>query len=131
MKFQEVKIGIFIGVLFLLATVLIIYYKQISEGYDDRNRFVIMKNVGMSNGEVKKVIKNQILTIFYLPICLAVVHIAFAFDIIREILAVLNLTNIKLFIGCTIGTILFFVAIYGVMYKLTAKSYYKIVNPVN
>ncbi|MDD3226686.1 MAG: ABC transporter permease, partial [Tissierellia bacterium] len=124
-------IGIFIGVLFLLATVLIIYYKQISEGYDDRNRFVIMKNVGMSNGEVKKVIKNQILTIFYLPICLAVVHIAFAFDIIREILAVLNLTNIKLFIGCTIGTILFFVAIYGVMYKLTAKSYYKIVNPVN
>jgi len=90
-----------------------------------------MKNVGMSNGEVKKVIKNQILTIFYLPICLAVVHIAFAFDIIREILAVLNLTNIKLFIGCTIGTILFFVAIYGVMYKLTAKSYYKIVNPVN
>ncbi len=122
-------IGIFIGALFLLTTVLIIYYKQISEGYEDRNRFVIMQNVGMSKGEVKKVIKDQILAIFYLPICLAVVHIVFAFDIIRKILAVLNLTNVKLFIGCTFGTIFVFVVIYGIVYTLTAKAYYKIVNP--
>lgn len=121
-------IGIFIGILFLLATVLIIYYKQISEGYDDRNRFIIMQNVGMSKKEVKVVIKNQILTIFYLPIFLAVVHIAFAFDIIRKILAMLHLTNVNLFIVCTIGTILIFAVIYGIVYRLTAKSYYKIVN---
>lgn len=124
-------IGIFIGALFLLATVLIIYYKQISEGYEDRNRFIIMQNVGMSKKEVKIVIKNQILTIFYLPIFIAIVHIAFAFDITRKILAVLNLTNVKLFVGCTIGTILIFVVIYGIVYKLTAKSYYKIVNQLD
>ena len=121
-------IGIFIGVLFLMATVLIIYYKQISEGYQDRSRFIIMQKIGMSEEEVKKVIKNQILSIFYLPICLAVVHIAFAFDIIRKILATLHLTNVKLFIGCTLGTIFVFVIIYGIVYKLTARTYYKIVN---
>ncbi|HBC29768.1 MAG TPA: cell division protein FtsX [Clostridiales bacterium] len=121
-------IGIFIGTLFLIATVLIIYYKQISEGFEDRDRFIIMQNVGMGKKEVKVVIKNQIMTIFYLPILLAVVHIIFAFDIIRKMLAVLNLTNVKLFAGCTFGTILIFVIIYGVVYKLTAKTYYKIVN---
>jgi len=121
-------IGIFIGILFLLATVLIIYYKQISEGYEDRNRFIIMQNVGMSKKEVKAVIKNQILTIFYLPIFLAVVHIAFAFDIIRKMLALLHLTNVNLFIVCTLGTILIFAVIYGIVYRLTASSYYKIVG---
>ena len=121
-------IGIFIGTLFLIATVLIIYYKQISEGFEDRDRFIIMQNVGLGKKEVKVVIKNQIMTIFYLPILLAVVHIIFAFDIIRKMLAVLNLTNVKLFAGCTFGTILIFVIIYGVVYKLTAKTYYKIVN---
>mgnify|MGYP000889095259 CR=1 FL=1 len=124
-------IGIFIGTLFLMATVLIIYYKQVSEGYEDRNRFLIMRNVGMSKKEVRTVIKNQILTIFYLPILLAVVHVAFAFDITRKILAILNLTNVKLFVECTLGTIFIFVIIYGIVYKLTAKSYYKIVNPAN
>lgn len=87
-----------------------------------------MQNVGMSKKEVRIVIKNQILTIFYLPIFLAVVHIAFAFDIIRKILATLHLTNVNLFIACTIGTILIFAVIYGIVYSLTAKSYYKIVN---
>ncbi len=124
-------IGIFIGTLFLMATVLIIYYKQVSEGYEDRNRFLIMRNVGMSKKEVRTVIKNQILTIFYLPILLAVVHVAFAFDITRKILAILNLTNVKLFVECTLGTIFIFVIIYGIVYKLTAKSYYKIVNSTN
>jgi putative ABC transport system permease protein len=89
-----------------------------------------MQKVGMSKHEVKKVIKDQVLTIFYLPVCLAVVHIIFAFDIIRKLLAALHLTNVKLFAGCTLGTILVFVIIYGVVYKLTAKTYYKIVNPI-
>lgn len=121
-------IGIFIGTLFLLTTVLIIYYKQISEGYDDRKRFQIMEKVGMSKEEVKKVIKNQILTVFFLPILLAIIHIAFAFNIIKRILALLNLTNVSLFIGCTVGAVLVFLVIYGIVYTLTARAYYKIVN---
>lgn len=121
-------IGIFIGAIFLMATAMIIYYKQISEGYEDRSRFVIMQNVGMSREEVKRVIKNQIRTVFYLPIILAIVHIAFAFNIILKLLAMLNLTNVTLFIGCTLGTILVFVIIYWIVYKLTARSYYQLVH---
>jgi len=121
-------IGIFIGAIFLMATAMIIYYKQISEGYEDRGRFVIMQNVGMSREEVKRVIKNQIRTVFYLPIMLAIVHIAFAFNIILKLLAMLNLTNVTLFIGCTLGTILVFAIIYWIVYKLTARSYYQLVH---
>jgi len=121
-------IGIFIGTMFLMTTVLIIYYKQISEGYDDRRRFTIMQNVGMSKQEVKTVIKNQVLTIFFLPILLAIVHIVFAFDIIRKMLALLNLTNVTLFVECTIGTIAVFFIIYAIVYILTARTYYKIVE---
>lgn len=124
-------VGIFIGALFLLTTAMIIYYKQISEGYEDRNRFVIMQNVGMSKEEVKHVIRNQIRTVFYLPIVLAVVHIGFAFDMIRKLLEMLHLTNVKLFIGCTMGTILIFAVIYWVVYKLTARSYYQLVHAQN
>lgn len=121
-------VGIFVGTLFLLTTVMIIYYKQISEGYEDRDRFAIMQKVGMSKEDVKHVIKNQILMVFYLPIVLAVVHIAFAFDIIRKLLVILNLTNVKLFVGCTVGTIFVFVIIYGIVYKLTARAYYRLIN---
>ena len=121
-------IGIFIGALFLLATAMIIYYKQISEGYEDRSRFVIMQNVGMSREEVKRVIKNQIRTVFYLPIMLAIVHIGFAFNIIRKLLDVLNLTNVTLFAGCTLATISVFAIIYWIVYKLTARSYYHLIH---
>lgn len=121
-------VGIFIGTLFLLATTMIIYYKQISEGYDDRNRFAIMQNVGMSREEVKGVIKNQIRTVFYLPIMLATVHVGFAFNIILKLLAVMNLTNVKLFAGCTLCTIFVFVIIYWIVYKLTARSYYQLIH---
>lgn len=121
-------IGIFIGLLFLIATVLIIYYKQITEGYQDRDRFMIMQNVGMSKGEVKKVIKNQILTVFFLPIVIAIVHICFAFKIIKDILYVLNFNNTGLFVLCTIITVIVFIVFYGLVYMLTANAYYKIVN---
>ena len=119
-------IGIFIGTLFLITTVMIIYYKQISEGYDDRDRFVIMQKVGMTGQEVKSVIKNQILLVFFLPILLAVVHICFAFDIIKKILVLLNLTNVTLFVICTIITVAVFFIVYGIVYGLTAKAYYHI-----
>lgn len=121
-------IGIFIGVLFLLTTVLIIYYKQISEGYDDCDRFAILQKVGMGSGEVQKTITSQILLVFFLPILLAVIHVCFAFDIIRKILLMLNLSDWMLFVKCTIGTTVIFFLVYAVVYRLTARAYYKIVK---
>ena len=121
-------IGIFIGVMFLLTTVLIIYYKQISEGYDDRRRFQIMQKVGMSKVETKHVIRNQILLVFFLPILLAVIHIVVAFDIIKKLLLAMHYDNTPLFINCTIGTVIIFVVVYGMVYSLTARTYHKIVE---
>lgn len=121
-------VGIFIGALFLITTVMIIYYKQISEGYDDRERFGIMQKVGMSKAETKSVIRNQILQVFFMPILLAVVHICFAFKIIRHELALLGFTNVTLYVTCTIGTILVFTLVYFVVYWLTARTYYRITS---
>lgn len=111
-----------------MATVLIIYYKQISEGYDDRERFVIMQKVGMSLDEVKDSIRSQVITVFFLPLAAAGVHVIFAFPIISQILALLNLANTKLYILCTVGCFLVFAAMYILIYAVTAKTYYKIVS---
>lgn len=121
-------LGMFLGLLFLMATTLIIYYKQISEGYDDRDKFIIMEKVGMTPQEVKKSIHSQILTIFFLPLIVAGCHVAGAFPLIRRILALLGLTNISLFILCILATLLIFGIIYALVYSLTAKIYYKIVS---
>lgn len=121
-------IGIFLGVLFIMATILIIYYKQISEGYDDKERFEIMQKVGMSNEEVQGSIRSQVLTVFFLPLITAGIHISFAFPFIVKILSMLNLTNTKLFILCTVVSFIIFALIYSVIYILTAKAYYKIVR---
>lgn len=121
-------LGIFLGLLFIMATVLIIYYKQIAEGYDDKERFEIMKKVGMSQDEVRKSIKNQVLMVFFLPLITAVIHIAFAFNVITRLLTIFSLTNVPLFALCTIATIVAFAAIYIIVYVLTARTYYKIVS---
>lgn len=121
-------LGIFLGTLFLMATVLIIYYKQISEGYDDKERFEIMQKVGMSKKEIKKTIRSQVLMVFFLPLLFTVIHIAFAFPMITKLLAVLNLKNVSLFMLCTLLTILVFAVIYAVVFSLTARVYYKIVE---
>lgn len=121
-------LGIFLGLLFLMATVLIMYYKQISEGYDDKERFEIMQKVGMSREEVKKSIRSQVLTVFFLPLIAAGIHVAVAFKLITRLLALLSLTNVTLFIICTIGTILVFAVFYAVVYALTARTYYKLVK---
>ena len=121
-------IGIFLGLLFTMATVLIMYYKQVSEGYEDKVRFEVMQKVGLSKKEIRNSISSQVLLVFFLPIVTAVIHIAFAFKMISKMLAVFNLTNISLFLICTLGTILVFTLIYGIAYSLTAKSYYKIVS---
>lgn len=121
-------LSIFLGLLFLIATVLIIYYKQISEGYDDRERFQIMQKVGMSDGEIKRTIHSQIITVFFLPLITAGFHVAFAFPIISNILKVLNLNNTRLYIACTLGCFLAFALLYGIIYGVTAKAYYRIVS---
>lgn len=121
-------LGIFLGFLFLIATVLIIYYKQISEGYDDRERYNIMQKVGMSHKEVKDSIKSQIIKVFFLPLIMAIIHIAAAFKMVTRLLAIFNLTNVLLFAKCTAATMVVFAIIYGIVYSLTARVYYKIVK---
>lgn len=121
-------LGLFLGILFLMITVLIIFYKQISEGYDDKERFSIMEKVGMSNEEVKKTISAQIRMVFLLPIVTAALHVLAAFPMIRMILAVMNLNNGRLFAYCLLGTIAVFTVIYLLVYKMTSKTYYRIVG---
>ena len=121
-------IGIYLGSMFIMATVLIIYYKQISEGYDDRERYQIMQKVGMSKKEVKRSIRSQVLSVFFLPLVVAVIHVAVAFKVMTKILGVLNLTNVSLFAVCTIITIAVFAVFYIIVYSITAKEYYRIVN---
>lgn len=121
-------IGIYLGSMFIMATVLIIYYKQISEGYDDRERYQIMQKVGMSKKEVKRSIRSQVLSVFFLPLVVAVIHVAAAFKVMTKILGVLNLTNVSLFAVCTIITIAVFAVFYIIVYSITAKEYYRIVN---
>lgn len=119
-------IGIFLGSLFLMATAMIIYYKQMSEGYDDQGRYEILQKVGMSHGEIKKTISRQIVMVFFLPLVTAIIHIAFAFNVIKHLLTVFGLVNTQLFITCTLGTIGAFALIYFIVYLLTAKAYYKL-----
>ena len=121
-------IGIYLGSMFIMATVLIIYYKQISEGCDDRERYQIMQKVGMSKKEVKRSIRSQVLSVFFLPLVVAVIHVAVAFKVMTKILGVLNLTNVSLFAVCTIIMIAVFAVFYIIVYSITAKEYYRIVN---
>ncbi len=121
-------IGIYLGVMFLMATVLIIYYKQISEGYDDKERYQIMKKVGMSRLEIRRSIRSQVIIVFFLPLLTAVIHIMVAFKVITKLLAVLNLTNVPLFFICTVVTVIVFAVFYGIVYTMTAREYYKIVR---
>ena len=121
-------LGIFLGCLFLMATVLIIYYKQISEGYEDHDRFRIMQQVGMSRKEVKRAINKQILLVFFLPLLMAALHMVFAFEIIYNMLLVFGMVNRLLFFGCTAVTFLIFAAAYVVVYRITARTYYRLVE---
>ncbi len=121
-------LGMFLSVLFTIAAVLIIYYKQISEGFNDKKRFEIMHKVGMSEHEVKKSIHSQVLTVFFLPLITAGIHTAFSFPMVKKILAMMQLTNVKLFVISSICVFLAFAIIYAIIYSATAKIYYKIVK---
>lgn len=111
-----------------MATVLIMYYKQITEGYEDKERYEILQNVGMSHKEVKKSINSQVLTVFFLPLITAGVHVGFAFPFIFRILTLLGLLNMKLYAMCNIGCFLVFALFYALVYMLTSKLYYGIVK---
>ena len=104
------------------------YYKQISEGYEDAGRFEILQKVGMTKKEIKRSINSQILTVFTAPLLMAGVHLAFAFPMLYRLLAVMGLINISLFAIITVGGFLVFAVLYALMYKLTSHSYYQLVK---
>ena len=120
-------LGVFLGMLFLLSTVLIIYYKQISEGYEDKARFEIMQTVGLSREEVRASIRSQVLMAFFLPIAVAAIHILFDFNMVEKLLTLFQVYNTTLTALCTLGTVLVFFLVYGAVDLLTARPYYKIV----
>lgn len=121
-------IGIFVGVLFLLSTVLLIYYKQISEGYDDRENYQIMQKVGMDRREVRRTIRSQILAVFFLPLVGAFLHVAFAFRVMTMLLEVMFVANVPLFLLCTAGVTAVFTVLYVAVYLITSREYYRIVQ---
>ena len=121
-------LGVFLGLLFLMTTVLIIYYKQISEGYEDQRRYHICRQVGMTEKEVKASIHSQILLVFFLPLGTAGVHVLAAFPMLSRMLELFNLHNVRLFALCTAGTMLAFCVIYALVYGLTAHAYDRIVG---
>ncbi len=121
-------LGIILGVVFLMATVLIIYYKQVSEGYEDQGRFEIMRKVGLSQREVKSSIRSQVLIVFFLPIAVAAVHILFDFNLVAQMLTMFGVRNVLTVALCTGGTLLAFLAVYTAVYLLTARTYFKIVR---
>lgn len=121
-------LGLFLGLLFLMAAILIMYYKQLSEGYEDQRRFEIMQNVGMSKKEVKQTIRSQVLIFFFLPLVVAVIHMSFAFKMIMKMFGYLIASGEELFITCTIISIVILAILYSIVYILTARTYYKIVR---
>lgn len=123
-----VFLGFFLGIIFLLAMVMIIYFKQISEGFEDRKRFEILNKVGLDKKDVKKTINKQIIQVFFLPLLGAIIHVAFAFKMITKLLLIFNLSDTSLIFYCTLITIAIFAVIYIFVFKMTAKAYYRIVN---
>lgn len=121
-------LGILLGIVFIFAAVLIIYYKQIAEGYEDQSRFEIMQKVGVTQQEIRKSINSQILTVFFLPLLTAGVHLVFAFPIISKLLLLFGMDNNKLFITVTLICYIVFALCYVCVYKATSRAYYSIVS---
>ena len=121
-------IGMILSAMFIAAAALIIYYKQVSEGYEDQSRFAIMRKVGMTRQDIKKSINSQILTVFFIPLLLAGIHLAFAFPLVWQLLTMFSLTNKRLAICTNIGAFLIFCVFYVVIYRFTAHAYYRIVS---
>lgn len=121
-------LGIFLSIIFLAATVLIIYYKQVTEGYEDEARFGIMRKVGMTTRDIRKSINSQMLTVFFLPFITAALHVGFAFPIVQKLLVMFNLRNTMLSILITGIAIVVFGIFYAIVYRITSNAYYTIVS---
>ena len=121
-------LGIFLGIVFTFAAALIVYYKQISEGYYDKDKFEIMQKVGMSERDVKQSIRKQIMVVFFAPLLVALCHVAGAFNMIRLMLRLFAVDNLKLLIECTAVSALGFALIYALVFAFTAREYYQIVR---
>lgn len=121
-------IGIVLSIVFIIAAVLIIYYKQISEGYEDQSRFEIMQKVGMTKKEIRRSINSQLLTIFFLPLIFAFMHLLFAFPIICKLLLTVSLDDQLLFAVTTIVSFIIFATFYIIIYRITSNAYYNIVS---
>lgn len=121
-------LGLFLGFLFIMAAVLIIYYKQVSEGYEDRERYRIMRDVGLERKMVKESISSQILVVFFAPLLVAAIHVAFDFQLMLHLLTMFGLHEAGVTLLCTAGTFMVFAVIYGLVYLLTARTYYRIVQ---
>ena len=121
-------LGIFLGILFLMATILIMYYKQLSEGYEDQKRFEIMQKVGMNAKEVKQTIRSQVLIFFFLPLLAAVIHMAFAFHLITMMFGYIVISGTQVFITCTLISVIIVAIVYAIVYLFTSRTYYRIVK---
>jgi putative ABC transport system permease protein len=121
-------LGITLGSIFILAAVLIMYYKQVSEGYEDQSRFDILQKVGMTHREIRSSINSQVLTVFFLPLLVAGIHTAASFKIVSAMLAVFGLTNTNLFALTSLACFALFSVLYVLVYLITSRSYYGIVN---
>ena len=121
-------LGLFLGILFLTAMVLIIYYKQVSEGWDDRDRFLILQKVGMGPAEVQATIRTQTRLVFFLPLAAALLHLAAAMPMMHRLLKALSLNNLPLFVACAAAVALVFTVVYYLIYRFTARVYYRIVR---
>ena len=120
-------LGIMLSIVFIFAAAAIIYYKQLSEGYEDQSRFDIMQKVGMTKGDIRRSINSQLLTVFSLPLVMAGLHLCFAFPFIHKLLLLFNLDDRGLLVGTTAVSFLVFAVLYAVVYKLTGNAYYHIV----
>lgn len=124
-------VGIFMGILFLAATVLIIYYKQLTEGHEDFARYQIMQKVGLTPREIKSSINSQVMTVFFLPLVTAVIHMCFAFPMMNKFLSLNDMDNTSLYLACMVASIAIFAVIYTIIYFITSRIYYGIVTQKN
>ncbi|HEU7178744.1 TPA: ABC transporter permease [Streptococcus pneumoniae] len=121
-------IGIFLSIIFMVGTVLVIYYKQISEGYEDRERFIILQKVGLDQKQIKQTINKQVLTVFFLPLLFAFIHLAFAYHMLSLILKVIGVLDTTMMLIVTLSICAIFLIAYVLIFMITSRSYRKIVQ---
>ncbi|MCY7084875.1 ABC transporter permease [Streptococcus oralis] len=121
-------IGIFLSIIFMVGTVLVIYYKQISEGYEDRERFIILQKVGLDQKQIKQTINKQVLTVFFLPLLFAFLHLAFAYHMLSLILKVIGVLDATMMLTVTLSICAIFLVVYVLIFMITSRSYRKIVQ---